>query len=150
MEKLAGVYVFKEKIVLISNSQLKMGIWFTNESHIKLAINCSDTEIVTALNTILEASKQGVDNISNIKDINKAFLKNLGVKSFKELHEKTHYFSVFSNEDFLIWELAANLGSKKGFALISNATIKINQKSIISVIAATFNLAVQTVCAARE
>ena len=150
IEKIASVYVFEEKIVLTSNSQLKMGMWFTHEPYIKLPKYCSDTEIATSLNAVLEASKQGIDNTNNTKDANKAFLKGLGVKSLKELHERANAFSVFSSEDSFVFEPAKNLGSKKGFAPILSAVVKINQNSTANIIADTFNLALQVASNANK
>ena len=129
------LYVFPDRVVICSQSQIQMGMWIATPPFYELTIESSDDyRLVDTLFLSLQHSKTGLA-LPDIKENLKLFYKALRVRTNKELHETGKLYSVTYADNILTITPCRNLGYKQGFEPINDEDIRItdvNDKNLVA------------------
>ncbi len=112
--KRAGVTIrsIDKKYIINSINTLLSGGGIASEPYI-IAEQLSTEELLDKIKIALEASRDGVERTDNGSQ--KDFLKRIGFKSMKDLHDGTIYLSILLRDNVLTFMPRKNAGAKEGF-----------------------------------
>lgn len=112
--KRAGVTIksIDKKYIINSVNTLLSGGGIASEPYM-MEEQLSSEELLDKIKIALEASKDGVERTDNGSQ--KDFLKKIGFKSMKDLHDGTIYLSILLRDNVLTFMPRKNAGPKEGF-----------------------------------
>jgi hypothetical protein len=143
--KRSSILVFEDKYIIHSWTEHITGMLYAKHSdiiYIELPKTTSDSELAAAIKKTLYAFNPNVDSYGDIKENSKNHLKELGVKSFKELHLKAKNVDVDLDNDILTFNSTKNSGHKGGYEPLSIEPIKLSIGSDDTSIANAFKEAI--------
>jgi len=118
MIKSAGIYQFKNdnKIIIYPVMQVKDWSGLPSPPYL-INYDLSFEEILDELLFVLDLSKE-VERPADKKESQKDFLKALGLKTFKALHDNSISLSIYLKDELISFCPTINLGSMKGYHLL--------------------------------
>jgi len=134
----ADIYLIKNELVFCSSATTTVGLLLSIAPYIHLPEDANDDEIVSAINTVIEANQYKIPHPKQDEwtDFGKNRLKNLGLKSYKEEYAIALVCSVEENEKSFLFFPTRNEGARKGYTFISDSVIEISKKESNEKIAA--------------
>jgi len=87
--KSASIYKLKNGYIIHSSSKTTAGFWISDEPYFKLGNDATIEEVVNKVLLALQSSKNGIIAPIDSRGTTKEFLKLIGLKSLKELHENS-------------------------------------------------------------
>ncbi|OXG05343.1 uncharacterized protein DUF1436 [Flavobacterium araucananum] len=116
MIKSINIYKFTNgnKFILHPLLQIKGFISIASAPYLT-EYNLSNTELLEKILYTLEFSKEILEKPENWKEFQKEFLKGMGVKTMKALHDGTINLGIYIKDGIITFSPSQNKGSKEGF-----------------------------------
>ncbi len=112
--KYANIYKKDDFIIMHPESQTVMGVFLAQAPYIKISVDDTPEKLITSLFECLEASKENI--LHPEKWGGDFFLKSIGIKTNKALHQNSLCCSVLMSKGLLEFIPTVNMGAIDGFA----------------------------------
>lgn len=138
---MASIYKFKNgKVLIHSESQLKMGAGAASEPFIWLESSVSNEEIVGAVIIAMSQSKTGVPNPTDWSAFSQEFLQKTGLKKQSDLYKGSLNVTALHKDGVISFTPMINNGSK-GFVNVPNAKITVPDDESMNALAVALEVA---------
>jgi hypothetical protein len=117
MLKRANVIIKKaeNKYIINPTNTIKGGGGIATEPYL-IKFDLSNNQLLEKILYVLDLSTEDVTRPTDWKEFHKEYLKSMGVKTMKALHDGTINLSVYIKDDIINFLPMENKGSKEGFS----------------------------------
>ena len=131
MRKRASFYKGNKFYIIHSSSKVINGFNIATEPYFKLDITSPLSDVVRKLLEAMRASKEGLPNPTNWNEFQKEYLKNIGLRSHKDLYKGYIFCDIFEENEKILITPTVNKGIDGGFSYLPDKTVQISSNKSI-------------------
>ncbi len=133
----ADIYFFekKNKYLIHGLSKIKMGASIASEPFIWIDANTGIEKVIQQILAVLETNQILLPNPVNWESHSKDFLKKIGLRSIKDLHNNVKNIGILEKDGKIFFTPMKNLGSKLGYVNVDEKVFDVEKNASISEIA---------------